>query len=571
MQSMKDCFVDLIVTSPPYSDLRSYNNTLQFDFKSIAKELFRILKDGGVIVWVVGDKTENGSESGDSFEQALYFKELGLNLHDTMIYEKHNFANPSSNRYHQIFEYMFVFSKGKPKTFNPIKDVKTKCYGMTNWGKNTIRRGDELVELPKKEYKTPYGMRRNIWKYCHGGNSSQDRKLSAGHPACIDSETEILTLSGWKNYKSLTKNDKICSYNIDNDCLEWDNICEIYQYNYNGNMIEARGRHIDMCVSPNHRCIYKSQRNLVKIKEARNLKSGDKIICSAKLKTEIDNNNFSNDEIEFLGWFLSEGNYRKYSKKDGTINVYGLEITQSETKNPKFVKEIENIIKRLNLNYTKILKNKKHSYNKEKNSDIATFYIKKQNNIEFVNKILSITDLDKNINKNFLSFNKEKMNIFLDTFRKGDGSKIRFSIGQKSINNLNFLQAIGCLLGYDAYMGKNYVNFNIKKYKNLRNSKESIIKEKKYNGIIWCPETEKNGTFLARKNGKVFITGNSFPIKLAEDHVKSWSNSGDLVFDPMCGGGTTLVAAKRLGRNYIGCDKVEEYTNIAKQRLDLIK
>lgn len=199
MQSMKDGSVDLIITSPPYSDLRSYNGTLDFDFKSIAKELFRILKDGGVIVWVVGDKTEKGTESGTSFEQALYFKELGLNLHDTMIYEKHNFANPSSNRYHQIFEYMFVFSKGKPKTFNPIKDVKTVSYGQTNWGKNTIRRGDKLVELPKKEYKTPYGMRRNIWKYSTGGTSDKDNKLACQHPAKFPIKLAEDHVKSWSN------------------------------------------------------------------------------------------------------------------------------------------------------------------------------------------------------------------------------------------------------------------------------------------------------------------------------------------------------------------------------------
>ena len=104
--------VDLTVTSPPYDDLRNYNG-YSFDFEPIAQELFRVTKKGGVVVWVVGDKTQNGSESGTSFRQALYFKDLGFNLHDTMIYMKKT-PPLTHNRYKQEFEYMSVFSKEKP-------------------------------------------------------------------------------------------------------------------------------------------------------------------------------------------------------------------------------------------------------------------------------------------------------------------------------------------------------------------------------------------------------------------------------------------------------------------------
>ena len=117
--------VDLTVTSPPYDDLRNYNNTLvwNFDvFKQVADRLYKITKNGGVVVWVVNDKTKNGSETGTSFKQALYFKEIGFNLHDTMIYAKNNPIPQNHNRYEQAFEYMFILSKGKPNTFNPLKE-----------------------------------------------------------------------------------------------------------------------------------------------------------------------------------------------------------------------------------------------------------------------------------------------------------------------------------------------------------------------------------------------------------------------------------------------------------------
>jgi site-specific DNA-methyltransferase (adenine-specific) len=113
MARMPDNFIDLVVTSPPYDGLRTYNG-YSFPFEDIAKELFRVTKQGGVVVWVVGDSTINGSESLTSFKQALYFVEkCGFNLHDTMIYQKDVMPFPESTRYNQCFEYMFILSKGK--------------------------------------------------------------------------------------------------------------------------------------------------------------------------------------------------------------------------------------------------------------------------------------------------------------------------------------------------------------------------------------------------------------------------------------------------------------------------
>ena len=127
MQRMPDNFIDLTVTSPPYDNLRTYNG-FSFDFENVAKELYRVTKDGGIVVWVVADATVKGSETGTSFRQALHFKEIGFNLHDTMIYAKNSYMPLTHNRYEQQFEYMFVFSKGKPKTFNPIK-IKSQTAG----------------------------------------------------------------------------------------------------------------------------------------------------------------------------------------------------------------------------------------------------------------------------------------------------------------------------------------------------------------------------------------------------------------------------------------------------------
>ena len=166
MAKMPDCFVDLVVTSPPYDDLRTYNG-YSFPFEEIAKELFRIVKDGGVIVWVIGDATKNGSESGTSFKQALYFKEIGFNLHDTMIWDKNAFTATGSLkvRYASVFEYMFIFSKGKPKTFNPIKDKKNKHFGKI-FSTSRVRQADGTTKLRSNPNKptSKYGQRHNVWQ-----------------------------------------------------------------------------------------------------------------------------------------------------------------------------------------------------------------------------------------------------------------------------------------------------------------------------------------------------------------------------------------------------------------------
>lgn len=204
--------IDLIVTSPPYDNIRTYkNNTsiqdkfdgFSFNFKELAIELYRIMKPGGVIVWVVGDGVIKGSESGNSFRQALFFKEIGFNIHDTMIYEKNTSSFPArrnGNRYTQIFEYMFIFSKGKPRVCNLICDKVNKWAGHTNWGKNTQRdKNNELKETKNIKPVPKYSPRNNIWRYVVGKGFLTKDKIAHKHPAIFPeklAEDHILT---WTN------------------------------------------------------------------------------------------------------------------------------------------------------------------------------------------------------------------------------------------------------------------------------------------------------------------------------------------------------------------------------------
>jgi site-specific DNA-methyltransferase (adenine-specific) len=169
LKQLPDKCIDLIVTSPPYDNLRTYNGTLEWSFEifqDIAKELARVLKDGGVIVWNVSDATIDGSETGTSFRQALYFKEIGFNIHDTMIWEKQTFTDTGSlkYRYAGVFEYMFIFSKGRPKTFNPIKDRENKRFGCKKHGTIRQKNGTTRKQSSLGKEIQKYGQRFNVWK-----------------------------------------------------------------------------------------------------------------------------------------------------------------------------------------------------------------------------------------------------------------------------------------------------------------------------------------------------------------------------------------------------------------------
>jgi site-specific DNA-methyltransferase (adenine-specific) len=185
MARMPDNFVDLTVTSPPYDNLRAYNGYC-FDFEKVAKELFRVTKQGGIVVWVVGDKTDKGSETGTSFKQALYFKFIGFNLHDTMIYQRKT-APLTHNRYEQEFEYMFVFSKGKPKTVNHIL-IPTVFAGKNKGSIGKHRQTHNATKTIVKDKR----IKGNIWQYAVGG-------AKINHPAIFPEQLANDHIISWSN------------------------------------------------------------------------------------------------------------------------------------------------------------------------------------------------------------------------------------------------------------------------------------------------------------------------------------------------------------------------------------
>lgn len=196
MKNIPDNTIDLTVTSPPYDNLRTYNgniNQWSFEkFQEIAKELYRVTANGGVIVWVVGDATVKGSETGTSFKQALWFKECGFNLHDTMIWEKTGML-PTQDRYYNIFEYMFVLSKGKPKAMNFICDHKTTAGGRVQKKDSCINKGKQK-DGTGTFVRNEFSRRTNIWRISIGKN-----KETQGHPAPFPEQLVNDHIISWSN------------------------------------------------------------------------------------------------------------------------------------------------------------------------------------------------------------------------------------------------------------------------------------------------------------------------------------------------------------------------------------
>lgn len=192
LAELPDNYVDLTVTSPPYDNLRDYTaefDASSFDWREIIKQLYRVTKPGGVVVWVVADATINGSETGTSFRQALYAMDCGFNLHDTMIYQQAGTGAKGSNyAYWQAFEYMFVWSKGMPGAVNRIADRVNKTIGLTGLG----RFGSNEKPHKTKEM----GTRDNVWRYAVGFADGSD---NTDHPAPFPESLAKDHIISWSN------------------------------------------------------------------------------------------------------------------------------------------------------------------------------------------------------------------------------------------------------------------------------------------------------------------------------------------------------------------------------------
>lgn len=198
LKTLPEESVQCCVTSPPYDNLRQYGG-YEWNFEDIAMQLVRVMCVGGIICWNVADSVINGSETLSSFKQAIFFKEsCALRVHDTMIYHKTNFGHPESVRYHQLFEYVFIFSKGTPRCFNPLRDKKNAWAGTGTFGRNSVREANGQMGERKRNIITELGMRGNVWS---GKTAGQEGQICQGskHPAPMPEWLARDLVLSWSN------------------------------------------------------------------------------------------------------------------------------------------------------------------------------------------------------------------------------------------------------------------------------------------------------------------------------------------------------------------------------------
>jgi site-specific DNA-methyltransferase (adenine-specific) len=209
LKTFEDNTFDLTVTSPPYDNLRTYNGKIKdevtfedgysFPFVEIAKELYRVTKNGGIVIWVVNDQVKNGGETGSSFRQALKFQDIGFTIYDTMIYHKNGAPFPETGRYSQVFEYMFVFSKGKPTTVNLLKDKPNRWAGHSNFGEPSKREKDGNLKKTEKFVVAEFGTRYNVWYINNGKGYSTKDNFAYEHPDMFPESLAEDHILSWSN------------------------------------------------------------------------------------------------------------------------------------------------------------------------------------------------------------------------------------------------------------------------------------------------------------------------------------------------------------------------------------
>ncbi len=392
---------------------------------------------------------------------------------------------------------------------------------------------------------------------------------SENHFACVDEITECLTLNGWKKYNELLTGEIIATFNLKDKKLRWERLDKIHIFDYDGYMIESLNPNSNFLYTPNHKIVCTNWRSKTKkwsdfyFKEANLITTHDRF----PLNSDWEEGSFGMDQCEpnnniceLLGWIIAEAAYRKYS-----IFIY-----QSLSKNKEKCDRIEKLLIEEGFKYTKKITTRNRG--KYLNYKMVCFSLAWEDSKRIFNYIPNKLPTYK-----MLSWSKEGIKRLIDGFVYGDGhirKDGRWQITQKNEKTVDIIQALLYRLGYTVKKSyiKNANNFHLyitsKKRTSARmtSGKGLSIKNTYYKGKVWCPQTPSR-TFVARRNGMIIITGNSYPQKLIEPMVKSGCPKDGIILDPFMGSGTTGIVARKLGRNFIGIELNPEYVKLAENRI----
>jgi len=633
-----------IVTSPPYWQLRDYFVEGQLGHEGtpeayvqklvdIFREIKRVLRNDGTVWLVIGDssstpkkgntqgavvnsdrrrnklhqqsidkklppKMKTKNKIGIPWRLALALQDDGWFLRQDIIWQKRNaMPDGAKDRPSTSHEYIFLLTKSARYFYDYYAVLETASKKKPSKRKFGANNQKGTYRQDQDRYFSDIGKRnkRSVWTTSIGNNRS-------GHFACVDEKTECLTKVGWKKYYELSVGEEIAVYDLDKQATKWDTLKDVHVYDYNDELIEITKPTLNFLFTPNHRMLYKSlDIDELRIRRADELSKNDKLLVSSNWIKDNVKSKYSPSFCELLGWISSEGHYRK----TGEVNIY-----QSVTKNSIKVDRIASLLDECSIPYKKYIRTRIY---KGKPNISATFVIK-NSAAKTIREIMP----HKKPTKEFISWAIVDIKNFINGFIGGDGhirpDDGRKSIIQKDVEVMDILQALVFRLGYMPLLRKRksqncstlfLTNKKLVGVKLNKSRNSKAIKKTKYNGKVWCPSTNAT-TFVARRNGNIIITGNTFPVELITPciaagtsekgccsqcgapwkrvvqkyvHIK-WvptckcgieETKPCIVLDPFCGTSTTGVVALEHGCDYVGIDLNQDYINRSRERLEQIE
>lgn len=467
------------------------------------------------------DNIRNKSLMGVPERIMLELTNRGWILRNKIIWEKNAVPESMNDRYTRTWEYIYFFTKEEDYYFE--QQLEEATY-KENRPSGFYRHGESYRnKLKSNSSKQPTGEKQNyddvaisgirnardIWRIStQPFIASRYGDFEKDHYACVSNDTECLTIDGWKKYNEVSNLDLIATYNIEKNLSEFEQLQRVNIYDYNGNLLSLGKRDLQILQTHNHRNIVINRKNKLKIKYGYELEAKDKILTNTKINF-IENDGIGIYLAELIGWIIAEGHYKQWVKNK-IKQIGAIEIYQNGGKNEK---RIDFLLKKLKINNTK----KEH--NTRKNT--FSWYLPIQPQI---NKILEICPF-KILNKFLISLPQKECKYLFNGLICGDGhirpddGRIEFT--QYSKQCRDWFQILSFRLGYTSINSGNHVFLTKRNKIGLATTDgKSSINIKQYNGKVWCPTTN-NGTWIARRNGRIFITGNSYPEELVQRPISA--------------------------------------------------
>lgn len=502
---------------------------------------------------------------GVADEPHLFALASGILTHNS---KPNAMPEPCQDRFSKKWESIFMLTK-QPKYYFNLADVREKAPPLNRWG------GNKLIAKGK-----------SLWDEGTGHSTYRDRDMQPNdgmknpgdcwsiptqpspekHFACVTPDTEILTIEGWKKYTDIKKyeypNNRswkyqhilVATYNLKKQIIEYQPLAYLREYDFNGELIHVGNSSLDILMTPNHRNIIKKATGEETVVLAEKLAYMDKIRVSAPMLYP-ENNGIGVTLAELIGFIISEGHY----KKGGYIEIY-----QQEGKIQ--TARIDYLLNKLEIPYTKHSKIRMN-----RNKKLVTWFLKKSPLVEWV--IQNVPP--KKLTQYLVSLPIKEAKALFNGLMAGDGhvrkDDGRSSFSQKDKETQGWFQILALRLGYHS-IASSGINIFLthKQFIGIRNTngKGMAIKKIPYQGKVWCPKTF-NGTWIARRNGRIFITGNTWPEFLAQRMILCSTKAGDTVLDCFAGSGTTLRVADELNRVGIGIEL--GYKELLERRLTNIQ